>query len=40
MPKPIIHALHWVGRLALSIVTSQLVRWALRNTLEWFERPE
>lgn len=40
MPKPIIRAFYWIGRLILSIVTNQLARWAFRNILDWLERPE
>ncbi|KPW93758.1 hypothetical protein ALP66_04211 [Pseudomonas amygdali pv. photiniae] len=37
MLKHIIHAFQWFWRLVLSIVASQLVRWALRNALDWLE---
>ncbi|KPC48485.1 Uncharacterized protein AC509_3117 [Pseudomonas amygdali pv. morsprunorum] len=31
------HIIQWFWRLVLSIVASQLVRWALRNALDWLE---
>lgn len=37
MLKHIIRAFQWLGRLALSIVAGQVIRWAIRHALEWLE---
>ncbi|RMT62699.1 hypothetical protein ALP44_200107 [Pseudomonas syringae pv. theae] len=37
MLKHINPGIQWFLRLVLSSVASQLVRWALRNALDWLE---